>query len=52
MFRKEIAWREFYADVLFNNPGTEKNYYAPRFADMRYNQPDEKFEAWKAGKTR
>ena len=51
VFRKEIAWREFYADVLFNNPGTEKNYYAPRFADMRYNQPDEKFEAWKAGKT-
>ncbi len=51
VFRKEIAWREFYADVLFNNPGTEKNYYAPRFADMRYNQPDEKFKAWKAGKT-
>ena len=23
VFRKEIAWREFYADVLFNNPNTE-----------------------------
>jgi deoxyribodipyrimidine photo-lyase len=23
-FRKEIAWREFYADVLFNNPMTDR----------------------------
>ena len=50
-FRKEIAWREFYADVLFNNPHTDKEYYAPRFAHMRYDQPDAQFEAWKAGQT-
>ena len=50
-FRKEIAWREFYADVLFNNPNTDKEYYAPRFAQMRYDQPDVKFEAWKTGQT-
>jgi deoxyribodipyrimidine photo-lyase len=50
-FRKEIAWREFYADVLFNNPHSETEYYAPRFAQMRYNKPDNKFEAWKEGKT-
>jgi deoxyribodipyrimidine photo-lyase len=50
-FRKEIAWREFYADVLFNNPHTENDYYAPRFKQMQYNSPDEKFEAWKSGKT-
>jgi deoxyribodipyrimidine photo-lyase len=50
-FRKEIAWREFYADVLFNNPHTEKDYYSPKFAEMRYNKPDAHFDAWKAGKT-
>ncbi|CAB5121679.1 MAG: deoxyribodipyrimidine photo-lyase [Actinobacteria bacterium] len=50
-YRKEIAWREFYADVLFNNPKTDKEYYAPRFAEMRYNKPDAKFQAWKDGKT-
>lgn len=50
-FRKEIAWREFYADVLFNNPKTDKEYYAPRFAQMRYDEPSMKFEAWKAGET-
>ena len=51
VFRKEIAWREFYADVLHHNPHTEKDYYAPRFSEMRYDAPDSKFTAWKEGKT-
>lgn len=51
VFRKEIAWREFYADVLFHNPHTLDDYYEPRFSRMRYDEPGEKFEAWKAGKT-
>ena len=50
-FRKEIAWREFYADVLFNNPHTDVDYFAPRFKEMRYNEPDEKFTAWCEGRT-
>ena len=50
-FRKEIAWREFYADVLFNYPHTDKDYYAPNFANMRYNEPGQKFIAWCEGKT-
>ena len=51
VYRKEIAWREFYADVLFNNPTTETDYYAPAFAKMRYDKPGEKFKAWCEGKT-
>ena len=50
-FRKEIAWREFYADVLFHNPTTETEYYAPRFVNMRYDKPGEKFKAWCDGRT-
>jgi len=50
-FRKEIAWREFYADVLFNNPMTDREYYAPRFAEMRYDKPESQFKAWCEGKT-
>jgi deoxyribodipyrimidine photo-lyase len=50
-FRKEIAWREFYADVLYNYPHTDKDYYAPQFANMRYDEPGEKFKAWCEGKT-
>lgn len=50
-FKKEIAWREFYADILHHNPHTESNYYAERFATMRYDKPGKKLEAWKEGKT-
>ncbi len=52
VFRKELAWREFYADVLFHNPHTLEDYYEPRFAKMRYDKPSSaKFKAWQEGKT-
>lgn len=52
VYRKELAWREFYADVLFNNPHTLTDYYEPKFSKMRYNAPSGiAFEAWKTGKT-
>lgn len=54
VFRKEIAWREFYADVLFHNPETETEYYEPRFAKMRYSDPIKDaalLEAWQQGRT-
>ncbi|MEI6294529.1 MAG: deoxyribodipyrimidine photo-lyase [Actinomycetes bacterium] len=50
-FRKEIAWREFYADVLHHNPRTSRDYYAPAFAAMRYDEPGVKFKAWCDGMT-
>ena len=53
-FRKEIAWREFYADVLFHNPHTVTEYLNPAFADMEYNTgeiAEQNFEAWKSGIT-
>ena len=50
-FRKEIAWREFYADVLYNNPHTDTDYYAPQFKAMRYDKPAAQFKAWREGKT-
>jgi deoxyribodipyrimidine photo-lyase len=51
VYRKEIAWREFYADVLFHNQHTETDYYAPQFANMRYDKPGDQFKAWCEGKT-
>lgn len=50
-YRKEIAWREFYADVLFHNPHTDREYYAARFKEMRYDKPGAQFKAWCEGKT-
>lgn len=51
VFRKEIAWREFYADVLHHNPHTSREYYDQKFTKMRYDEPGEKFKAWCEGKT-
>jgi deoxyribodipyrimidine photo-lyase len=54
VFRKELAWREFYADVLFHNPHTLTDYFVPSFAHMRYSDPvgqQDWLEAWKQGKT-
>ena len=53
VFRKELAWREFYADVLFHNPHTYDGYYEPRFEKMRYDSPESnaKLEAWRSGNT-
>jgi deoxyribodipyrimidine photo-lyase len=51
VFRKEIAWREFYADVLFNNPGTDTEYYSIKFKEMRYDSPSDQLAAWKEGRT-
>ena len=54
VFRKEIAWREFYADVFYRNPHTLDDYFEPRFKNMRYADPVEDaelLEAWKSGKT-
>ena len=53
-FRKEIAWREFYADVMFHNPHTLEDYYNPDYAAMRYSDPvldAEKLKAWEEGRT-
>lgn len=54
VFRKEIAWREFYAEIAFQRPDTITNYFNPLFAQMKYDTgkaADEKFAAWCQGRT-
>ena len=54
VFRKEIAWREFYADVLYRNLHTIDDYYEPRFKLMRYDtgaKAKAKLERWQQGQT-
>jgi deoxyribodipyrimidine photo-lyase len=54
VFRKEIAWREFYADVLHHYPHTLTDYYEPKFKKLRYDtgkQAKARFDAWCQGKT-
>ncbi len=50
-FRDELAWREFYADVLWHNPRSAWADLRPALSGMRYDESQDAVEAWKAGRT-
>ncbi len=50
-FRTELAWREFYADVLHRRPDSARDYLRPQLAAMRYDEPGPDFDAWREGRT-
>ena len=50
-YRTELAWREFYADVLFARPETARDYYRPEYAAMSYADPATALETWRRGRT-
>jgi deoxyribodipyrimidine photo-lyase len=50
-YRKELAWREFYADVLFQRPDTAREYLRKEFAGMEYDEPGDRLDAWRRGRT-
>ncbi|MFM5905781.1 MAG: cryptochrome/photolyase family protein [Micrococcales bacterium] len=54
VFRKEIAWREFYADILWQHPHSYTDYLDPKFAKMRYDTgelAEARLSAWQQGQT-
>jgi deoxyribodipyrimidine photo-lyase len=50
-YRQEIAWRDFYADVLYQRPDSARDYLRPEFSQMRYDDPGPELDAWKEGRT-
>ncbi|HEY0717486.1 MAG TPA: deoxyribodipyrimidine photo-lyase, partial [Streptosporangiaceae bacterium] len=53
-YRKEIAWREFYAAVLYFWPDSAREYFLPQMAKMPYatgQDADQAFRAWAQGRT-
>lgn len=51
VFATELAWREFYADVLWHNPDSLWTDLNQSMSQMAYDEPGEQFEAWKTGHT-
>ena len=55
VFRKEIAWREFYADVLARHPDSARHSLDARYdTTMEWDSgptADERFDAWAQGRT-
>ena len=50
-YETELAWREFYADVLWHRPRTAWEDLRPEMSRMRYSAPEDAIEAWKVGRT-
>ncbi len=48
-FTAELAWREFYADVLHRHPASLTSDLNP--LALTYDEPDDRFDAWCAGRT-
>ena len=50
-YRQELAWREFYADVLFQRPDSARDYLRPEYARMDYDAPGADLDRWRRGRT-
>lgn len=54
VFRSELAWRDFYADVLFQHPATAWEHLDRRFDRIRYDTDEaarQRFDRWCEGRT-
>ncbi|MDQ3476797.1 MAG: DNA photolyase family protein [Actinomycetota bacterium] len=53
-FVNELAWREFYADVLWHQPDSARDYLQPHLKEMAYSSgptAEAHFTAWTQGRT-
>jgi deoxyribodipyrimidine photo-lyase len=51
VFVDEVAWREFYAHVLWHHPRVLREPFQPAFAGLPWRSDPEAFEAWRSGQT-
>jgi deoxyribodipyrimidine photo-lyase len=50
-YRRELAWREFCADLLAGNPDAAWKPLRPEFEKLEYDEPGDAFDAWCEGMT-
>jgi deoxyribodipyrimidine photo-lyase len=50
-YANELAWREFYADVLWHSPESAWTDLKPALKGMTYDEPEDAIEAWRTGTT-
>ena len=51
VFTTELAWREFYADVLHRHPGSLGDDLRPELRDLAYDHDPGLLDAWRHGRT-
>ena len=50
-FVRQVAWRDFYAHVLADNPRMVDQELDSRFSDLSWRNEEDDIQAWKEGKT-
>ncbi len=50
-FRRQLCWRDFYAQHLLHNPGNAKQAYRERYRGLRWSRSERRLEAWQEGRT-
>jgi deoxyribodipyrimidine photo-lyase len=53
-FRRELCWRDFYADVLHHHPESARSSLQPRLTELAVDRgadADRRFAAWQEGRT-
>jgi deoxyribodipyrimidine photo-lyase len=50
-FRRQLAWRDFYAQVLLHHPGNLRRAFRPELDAIEWTGGEQELEAWKAGRT-
>jgi deoxyribodipyrimidine photo-lyase len=50
-FRAEIAWRDFYAHLLWHRPQVARRAFREELDDVAWSSDADAIEAWKAGRT-
>ena len=47
----ELIWREFYAQILWHNPGVVAHAFKPEYDDLAFENDPARFSAWREGRT-
>jgi len=50
-YLKELAWREFYMQLLHHFPHVLEHEFNERYRGLPWDEPGKRFEAWKTGTT-
>jgi deoxyribodipyrimidine photo-lyase len=50
-FRRQLAWRDFYAQVLLHHPGNLRRAFRPELDAIEWTGSDDDFAAWTEGRT-
>ncbi|WP_298318933.1 deoxyribodipyrimidine photo-lyase [uncultured Aquimarina sp.] len=51
VFWSELIWREFFMQILWHFPHTNKKAFRPKYDRIEWRNNEKEFEAWKNGKT-